>query len=71
MSAGGDVNEDGRRRTLSDGNSIPTVGLGVWQVSDGADCDNAVRWALEAGYRHIDTEAEKSLERLGIDQIDL
>ena len=49
------MSEDGRRRTLSDGNSIPTIGLGVWQVPDGPECEDAVRWALEAGYRHIDT----------------
>jgi diketogulonate reductase-like aldo/keto reductase len=42
-------------RTLSDGNEIPTLGLGVWQVPDGPDCENAVRWALELGYRHVDT----------------
>jgi 2,5-diketo-D-gluconate reductase A len=34
---------------------MPTLGLGVWQVPDGPECENAVRWALEAGYRHIDT----------------
>ena len=104
------MSADGRQRALSDGNSIPTVGLGVWQVPDGPECEDAVRWALEAGYRHIDTaqaygneesvgralgdsgvardevfittkfyparadpaaEAEKSLVRLGIEQIDL
>jgi diketogulonate reductase-like aldo/keto reductase len=27
----------------------------VWQVDDGPECEIAVRWALEAGYRHIDT----------------
>ncbi|MGA8719792.1 MAG: aldo/keto reductase, partial [Solirubrobacteraceae bacterium] len=27
----------------------------MWQVPDGAECERAVRWALEAGYRHIDT----------------
>jgi diketogulonate reductase-like aldo/keto reductase len=42
-------------RTLSDGNEIPLLGLGVWQVPDGSECENAVRWALELGYRHIDT----------------
>jgi diketogulonate reductase-like aldo/keto reductase len=42
-------------RTLADGNPMPLLGLGVWQVADGADCENSVRWALEAGYRHIDT----------------
>jgi 2,5-diketo-D-gluconate reductase A len=31
------------------------LGLGVWQVPDGPACVNAVRWALELGYRHIDT----------------
>jgi diketogulonate reductase-like aldo/keto reductase len=45
----------GEQRTLADGNTIPLLGLGVWQVPDGAECEWAVRWALEAGYRHIDT----------------
>ena len=42
-------------RPLADGNSIPLLGLGVWQVANGPECVNAVRWALELGYRHIDT----------------
>jgi diketogulonate reductase-like aldo/keto reductase len=42
-------------RTLADGNEIPVLGLGVWQVPDGPECESAVRWALELGYRHIDT----------------
>lgn len=37
-----------------DGVSIPPVGLGTWQSAPN-DCYNAVRWALDAGYRHIDT----------------
>ena len=40
---------------LSDGNRIPLLGLGVWQVPNGPSTVNAVRWALELGYRHIDT----------------
>jgi diketogulonate reductase-like aldo/keto reductase len=44
-----------QRRGLADGGSIPTLGLGVWQVPDGSECEHAVRWALEAGYRHVDT----------------
>ena len=95
---------------LSDGTQIPVLGLGVWQVPNGPECENAVRSALELGYRHIDTaqaygneesvgralrdsgvpreevfittkfypgnedparEAERSLERLGVDQLDL
>jgi len=42
-------------RALADGNEIPLLGLGVWQVPNGPECVNAVRWALELGYRHIDT----------------
>lgn len=39
---------------LSDGNSIPQVGLGVWQASQ-EQATNAVCVAIESGYRHIDT----------------
>ncbi|HEX4864551.1 MAG TPA: aldo/keto reductase [Acidimicrobiales bacterium] len=46
---------NGHRRVLSDGSEMPMLGLGVWQVLDGPECVNAVRWALELGYRHIDT----------------
>jgi 2,5-diketo-D-gluconate reductase A len=106
----GDVTADGRARVLADDSTLPMLGLGVWQVPDGATCVNAVRWALELGYRHIDTaqaygneesvgralresgvprgdifittkfypgrrdpvaEAEQSLRRLGVDQVDL
>ncbi len=101
---------DGRARLLHDGTAIPLLGLGVWQVRSGKEAENAVRQALEAGYRHIDTaqaygneesvgkglresgvpreevfvatkfypgasdpeaEAEKSLRRLGLEQVDL
>src|SRR5258707_14690033 len=44
-----------RVHVLGDGSRMPVLGLGVWQVPDGRDCENAVRWALELGYRHIDT----------------
>src|SRR5216684_630254 len=46
---------DARARALADGNEIPLLGLGVWQVPNGPTTVNAVRWALELGYRHIDT----------------
>jgi diketogulonate reductase-like aldo/keto reductase len=49
------ASQDGGRRTLADGNSIPLLGLGVWQVPNGPVCVSAVRAALELGYRHIDT----------------
>ena len=51
----GAVTADGRARVLADGTQMPMLGLGVWQVPDGPECVNAVRWALELGYRHIDT----------------
>ena len=49
------VTSDGRARVLADGSEIPLLGLGVWQVPNGPQTENAVRWALELGYRHIDT----------------
>jgi 2,5-diketo-D-gluconate reductase A len=48
--------------TLNDGNSIPQVGLGVWQTPP-EDTERAVAAALDAGYRHIDTAAAYGNER--------
>lgn len=42
---------------------MPVLGLGVWQIPDGAPTEQAVEWALEAGYRHIDTAALYNNER--------
>jgi len=106
----GAVTADGRARVLADGNEMPLLGLGVWQVPDGPECERAVSAALELGYRQLDTaqaygneqsvgralrdsgvprddvfvttkfypghddpaaEAQRSLERLGVDQVDL
>ena len=44
-----------REITLADGAQLPLLGLGVWQMRDERECVDAVRWALELGYRHIDT----------------
>jgi diketogulonate reductase-like aldo/keto reductase len=105
-----DLTTDGRGTVLADGTVMPLLGLGVWQVPDGPECVEAVRAALELGYRHIDTaqaygneasvgqalresgiardelfittkfyprrsdperEAAGSLERLGVDDVDL
>lgn len=38
--AAGKVTEDGRARVLADGNQIPLLGLGVWQVPDGRHHSN-------------------------------
>jgi diketogulonate reductase-like aldo/keto reductase len=42
---------------LGDGVRMPVLGLGVWQMEAGRETEQAVEWALEAGYRHIDTAA--------------
>ncbi len=41
---------------LNNGIKVPILGLGTWRLT-GKDAINAVKWALEAGYRHIDTAA--------------
>ncbi len=40
---------------LNTGTAIPLLGLGVYQIPSGQPTVQAVLWALEAGYRHIDT----------------
>ena len=41
--------------TLSNGDPMPMVGFGVFQITDAKQCEKAVLDALDAGYRHIDT----------------
>lgn len=36
------------------GEEVPAIGLGTWQMDD-EECYEAVRTALDLGYRHIDT----------------
>ncbi len=40
---------------LANGVLMPSVALGTWQIPNGEVCYNAVKVALEVGYRHIDT----------------
>jgi diketogulonate reductase-like aldo/keto reductase len=40
---------------LNNGVRMPRLGLGVWRAAAGTEVRNALAWALEAGYRHIDT----------------
>lgn len=64
---------------LSNGVEIPCVGFGTWQAPDGEEATNAVRVALDAGYRHIDTAAVygnevsvgKAVRESGIDRKEL
>lgn len=42
--------------TMNNGLTIPVIGFGTWQASD-EEAKQSVLWALEAGYRHIDTAA--------------
>ncbi len=48
---------------LPSGGIMPWLGLGTWQSKDGDEVKRAVLWALEAGYRHIDTAAVYGNER--------
>ncbi len=51
--------------SLNDGTSIPQLGLGVWQVDQAATA-KVVGWAIEAGYRLIDTaEGYRNEEGVG------
>ncbi len=43
-----------RTAPLPSGGEMPLLGFGTWQLS-GGDATRAAAWALEAGYRHVDT----------------
>ncbi len=63
----GSTTADQHMRQLADGNRIPLLGLGVWQIPNGPTTVNSVRWALELGYRHIDTaQAYGNEESVGL-----
>jgi diketogulonate reductase-like aldo/keto reductase len=49
--------------TLSNGKKMPWLGFGVFKIEDGPEVENAVLWALEAGYRSIDTASIYGNER--------
>ena len=64
--------------TLNDGNVIPQLGFGVFQIEP-RDTAEAVRKALEIGYRHIDTaemygnekEVGEAVRSSGLDRSDV
>ncbi|WP_067619125.1 aldo/keto reductase [Alicyclobacillus acidiphilus] len=43
--------------TLNNGIEMPWFGLGVYKAQAGAEVEQAIQYALDAGYRHIDTAA--------------
>ena len=49
--------------TLNNALNIPQLGLGVFQAPNGEGTINAVKWALEAGYRHIDAAKDYGNEK--------
>ncbi|KAF9295216.1 hypothetical protein BGZ88_002560 [Linnemannia elongata] len=53
------VNLDGLQSfyALNNARQIPLLGLGVFKIEPGKATEDAVLWALQAGYRHIDTAA--------------
>lgn len=40
---------------LHNGVKIPCVGFGTWQIPEGKQAYDSVRYALDVGYRHVDT----------------
>jgi len=42
---------------LNNGVEIPYIGLGTFKAPEGGETYDAVKWAIETGYRHIDTAA--------------
>jgi diketogulonate reductase-like aldo/keto reductase len=49
--------------TLNNDVEMPRLGIGTWQIRDGRPVRRALKWAFEAGYRHIDTAAMYGNER--------
>merc|ERR1712232_1279193 len=41
--------------TLANGFAMPVLGFGTWQLPADGTAYQTTRWALELGYRHIDT----------------
>lgn len=64
-------------KTLNNGVKIPIFGLGVFRSA--SETKDAVRWALEAGYRHIDTakiygneaDVAQGIKESGVDRKDI
>ncbi|MBC6995658.1 aldo/keto reductase [Neolewinella lacunae] len=40
---------------LNNGLAMPQLGLGVYKAANGQETINAIHWAIDADYRHVDT----------------
>ena len=40
---------------FNNGIEMPILGLGLYKITDKKEVENAVKWAIEAGYRKFDT----------------
>jgi len=49
--------DSGQGANLSNGVRMPWLGLGVFRIADGPEVEQVVRWALDVGYRSVDTAA--------------
>ena len=61
--SGGVVSSIEDRTVLNNGIEMPWLGFGVFQISDGPEVEQAVKDALDSGYRSIDTAATYGNER--------
>ncbi len=51
---------------LNNGKSIPQIGFGLWRNVDKTECENSIKYALGAGFRHFDdAQAYDNEEFLG------
>ena len=65
--------------TLNNGVKMPILGFGVFQITDPAECEQAVVDAVSVGYRSIDTAASygneeavgRAIKRCGVPREDL
>lgn len=49
--------------TLNNGAKMPMLGFGVFNLDEGEECVNNVKFAIESGYRSIDTAAAYNNEK--------
>ena len=65
--------------TLNNGVKMPQLGFGVYQITDPAQCEQAVVDAISVGYRSIDTAASygneeavgRAIKRCGVPREEL